>query len=167
MTLGDFFTYAEQQQGSVIGFYLFIPLVAFLAYLFGKGEGHQSPWKYVYSVLIYAVAIPGIFAITLNVYLFLFERQSIMQMSLVNQLLPIVSMLITFYLVKKNVAFEHIPGFSRISGLIMIITGLIILMWILEKTHILAITILPLQVVVAVLLILVLLLAMGWRRASR
>lgn len=167
MTLGDFFTYAEQHQGSVIAYYLFFPAVAALAYFFGKGEGHTSPWKYVYSVLIYGVAIPGIFAITLNVYLFLFERQSIMQMNLVNQLLPIISMFVTFYLVKKNVAFDLVPGFSRISGLIMIITGLIILMWILEKTHILAITILPVQMVVIVLLVLVLMLALGWRRASR
>jgi hypothetical protein len=167
MTLGDFFNYAEQHQGSVVAYYLFFPIVAGLAYLLGKGQGHTSPWKYVYSVLIYGVAIPGIFAITLNVYLFLFERQSIMQMNLINQILPILSMFVTFYLIKKNVAFDLIPGFSRISGLIMIITGLIILMWILEKTHILAITILPVQMVVAVLLILVLMLTLGWRKASK
>jgi len=74
MTLQEFFD-ACTNNPEIIGFYFVaLPLTAFLASVFGKGEGHLSPWKYLYTVLVYAATVPGIFAIVLNVYLFLFER---------------------------------------------------------------------------------------------
>ena len=78
MTLGQFFE-AVSQQPSIVLFYFFaLPFTAFLAIVFGSGEGHVSPWKYLYTVLVYFACIPGIFALTLNAYMFLFERQPIM-----------------------------------------------------------------------------------------
>jgi hypothetical protein len=166
MTLGEFFNYLNDHPGTVLFFFLALPITAALSIFFGKGEGHLSPWKYLYSVLIYLSAIPGIFAITLNVYLFLFERQSIMQANLFTQILPVIIMFLTFYLVRKNVAFDQIPGFGRINGLISIITALIILMWILEKTHIIAFTFLPFHMVIVLFLILLLAIVLGWKRLT-
>ena len=77
MTLGEFLEYLEHNPLYVILFALMIPITAFLAGIFGKNEGHLSPWKYLYATLVYMVCIPGIFAITLSIYLFLFEQQSI------------------------------------------------------------------------------------------
>ena len=41
----------------------------------GSGETADEIWKwrYVYAGLVYLACIPGVFAITLNVYLFLFS----------------------------------------------------------------------------------------------
>jgi len=119
--------------------------VALLAGIFGKGEGELPPWNYFYSFLVFAVTIPGIFAVTLNIYLFLFERQSVFDANIYTQILPVVSMLGTLFLTRRNICFEDIPGFGKLSGLVMILTALIAFMWVLEKTHIIAITFLPAQ----------------------
>lgn len=145
MTLGDCFNQIGQNPTWVLFYFLGIPIVALLTWYFGKDEGTNPPWNYLYSTLIYIVAIPGIFAITLNVYLFLFERQSVFDANLYTQVLPIFSMILTLYLVRKNVCFEDVPGFGKLSGLIMILTSLIVIMWFLEKTHIIAFTIIPIQ----------------------
>ena len=167
MTLGEFFAWAGQNPAVLLIYFLAIPAIALLAGAFSKGEGHLSPWKYLYSTLIYLVAIPGIFAITLSIYLFLFERQPIMETNLATQVLPILSMVITLIIIKKQVSLEQIPGFDRLSGLIMIIGCLIVLMWIIDKTHIYAITFMPFYVVVLILLAGFFVIRMGIRRMGR
>lgn len=143
MTLGQFFETVSAQPSIVLFYFFSLPFTAFLAIIFGKNEGHLSPWKYLYTILVYFACIPGIFALTLNAYLFLFERQPIMQMNIYTQILPIICMLITLWLIRKNVNLNDVPGFDKIGSLIFIITILISMMWILEKTHIFVFTYMP------------------------
>ena len=143
MTLGQFFETVSKEPSIVLFYFFALPFTAFLASIFGKNEGHLSPWKYLYTVLVYLACIPGIFAVTFNAYTFLFERQPIMQMNMMTQLLPILCMLITLWLIKKNVSLNDVPGFDKIGSLVFILTVLIIMMWILEKTHIFVFTFMP------------------------
>jgi hypothetical protein len=166
MTLGEFFELCGRNPMLVLAYFILIPLVALLALFFSKGEGHLSPWKYLYSVLIYMVCIPGIFAVTLSVYLFLFERRSIMDTNMYTQVLPILSMIVTIILIKKQVSLDLVPGFGKLSGLITIISVLMIVMWIIDKTHIYSITFMPFYVVVLILVIGFLLIRAGFRRVT-
>src|SRR6187431_2417097 len=166
MTLGEFFEWTKGHPVLLLGFFILIPFIAFLALLFSKGEGHLSPWKYLYSVLIYLVAIPGIFAVTLSIYLFLFERRSIFDTNLFTQVMPIVSMLATFILIRKQVDLDLVPGFGKLSGLITIISVLMILMWIIDKTHIYSITFMPFWAVIPILVAGFLLIWSGLRRLT-
>ena len=143
MTLGQFLDILANNPSVPMFFFIALPLTAFLSSVFGKGEGHMYPWNYTYTALVYLACIPGIFAITLSVYLFLFERQSIMDTNIFTQILPIICMFLTMWLVRRNVEFDQIPGFGKISGLVIIITALITVMWVFEKLHIIAFTIIP------------------------
>jgi len=164
MTLQEFFD-ACTNNPEIIGFYFVaLPLTAFLASVFGKGEGHLSPWKYLYTVLVYAATVPGIFAIVLNVYLFLFERQPIMQSNLFTQVLPVMVMVLTLWLIKRNVPFEYIPGFNKISGLIMVMMAIIAVMWLLDRTRIFAVTFLPFQYVILMLVGLLVVARLGLKK---
>jgi hypothetical protein len=167
MTLGEFFALCGENPKLVLGFFLLIPLIALLALFFSKGQGHQSPWKYLYTLLIYLVCLPGIFAVTLNVYLFLFEQRSIMDVNIYTQLLPVVSMLATILLIRKQVDLDLVPGFDKLSGLFTIISILIVIMWVLDKTHIYAITFMPFYVVVLILIAGFLLLRAGFRNFTK
>lgn len=153
MTLGEFFQLLSASPSLIIFFFLAIPLTAFLALIFGKGEGDISPWKYLYSTLVYLVCIPGIFAVSLNIYLFLFEQMSIMDTNLFTQVLPILSMIATLALIRKNICFEDIPGFGKLGGLIMVISALLAVMWFLDRTHIIAITFIPFYYIIIILLV--------------
>jgi len=164
MTLAEFFEMVGRNPSIVLFYFLALPLTAFLAGVLGRGEGHLSPWKYLYSTIIYLVSVPGIFAVTLNVYLHLFERRSIMDANLYTQVLPILLMLFTFWIVSKNVKIDQIPGFHKLSGLVMIIVAVLMIMWILEKTHIIAITFLPFQYVILIFLALFLAIRFGVKR---
>ena len=101
---------------------------------------------------------------TLNVYLFLFERQSVFDTNIFTQILPLLSMIITLWLVRKNVSFDDIPGFDKIGGLIMIIAALIVFMWFLEKTHILIITVVPFSYFLILFIVLLVIIRFGWKK---
>lgn len=164
MTLGDFFELCADNPGLLLGFFFGVPLIALLAMVFSKGQGHLSSWKYLYAVLIYLVAIPGIFAVTLSIYLFLFERRSIMETNIFTQILPIVSMLATFILIRKQVDLDLVPGFGKLSGLMTILGILMVVMWVIDKTHIYSITFMPFYVVVLILVAGFLLVRMGLKQ---
>jgi len=166
MTLGEFFTWTGQHPAFFFVYFLGVPLIALLAGLFSKGEGHLSPWKYLYSVLIYMVSLPGIFAVTLSIYFFLFERRSILDTNLLTQVLPVLSMAATILLIKKQVNLDLVPGFDKISGLILIISSLMALMWIIDKTHIYSITFMPFYVVVLILIAGFLVIRLGLKRLA-
>jgi len=167
MTLGEFFTWTGENPVLLLSYFIGIPLIALLAGVFSKGEGHLSPWKYLYSALIYLVSIPGIFAVTLSIYLFLFERRSIMDTNLYTQVLPVLSMVATILIIKKQVSLDLVPGFDKISGLILIIASMMVIMWIIDKTHIYAITFMPFYVVVLILLGGFFVIRLGLRRMAK
>ena len=164
MTLGEFFEWTSGHPGLLLGYFLGIPLLALLAGLFSKGEGHLSPWKYFYSALIYLVCVPGIFAVTLSIYFFLFERRSILDTNLYTQVLPVLSMAATLLIIRRQVSLDLIPGFDKISGLILIIGTMMSLMWILDKTHIYSFTFMPFYVVILILLAGFIVIRMGIKR---
>ncbi|MBK9733609.1 MAG: hypothetical protein IPO92_01050 [Saprospiraceae bacterium] len=164
MTLGQFFDVVSQQPTLVLFYFFALPFTAFLASIFGKGEGHISPWNYLYSCLVYFACIPGIFALTLNAYIFLFERQKVMETNLYTQVLPVICMIVTLWLIKRNVDLNEVPGFDKIGSLIFIITVLISLMWILEKTNIFVFTFMPFYQFVLFFIGFLVLVRFGWQK---
>lgn len=166
MTLQELFYYIGQNPNFLIIYFVLIPITALLSGFFGKNEGHLSPWKYVYSFLIYAVSIPGLFAIGLNIYYFLFQRGDIMQMDVYMQLLPILMMIITVLLIKRNVAFASIPGFKTLSGLWVMLFSSMTLLFFLDRTRIMVFSFLPFQYLLLLFLGLFLLIYFGWKRFS-
>ena len=167
MTLQDFFTLLGDNPTFILTYFLMIPLTALIAGFLGKGEGHISPWKYLYSALIYLVSVPGVFAFTLSVYFFMFERRSVLDTDVYTQILPIISMIATFLIIKKNVPLDRIPGFGKISGLIMMVAVTISFMWILDKTRIFAVTFIPFQYVLLMFVGFFLVFRYGWSRMMK
>ena len=167
MTLQDFFDLVSRHPIMTLIVFLAFPLTAFLANILGRGEGHLSPWKYLYSVLVYAVSIPGIFAVVLCIYLFLFERQPILETNIYTQILPIVIMVVTLLLIKRNVPFDLIPGFEKLSALLVILFCLIALMWLLDRTHIIAITLIPFHYLVLFVIVMVAIIILALRRFAK
>lgn len=136
MTLRELFDYLSANPLTVLAYFLLLAFTALLAGLMGRGEGHLSPWKYLYSAIVYLVCVPGIFAAALAVYLFLFEQGgSIFNVDLLTQALPVVAMLVTLAIVRRNVEFGYIPGFGRLTDLITTIFTVFLLMYIINRLH--------------------------------
>jgi hypothetical protein len=167
MTLQDFFELLAENPIWILSYFLLIPFTALLAGVLGKGEGELSPWKYLYSALIYLVCVPGIFAVTLSIYVFVFERRSIFQTDIYTQILPVVSMVATLLLIRKNADLNLIPGFDKISGLIMMIAAALAIMWFVDRTHIWVVSYLPFYQAVLIFIGLLLVVRFGWSRFFR
>ena len=166
MTLQDLFDLLADNPIIILFYFIALPLTAILSCELDRGEHYIVPWKFLYTFLIYAACIPGIFAITLSVYLFLFEGRSILQTDIYTQILPVASMIVTLLFIRKRVDLDRIPGFQKLSGLIVIIFGLMALMWILDRTRIWAITIIPFWVVLLILVGILALIVYGWSKIS-
>ena len=164
MTLQQLFDVLSANPTIVLFYFIALPLTAFLSGIFSKGTGHLSPWKFVYCILLYMAAVPGIFAVFLNIYFFLFEKQSILQANIYTQILPIIAMVVTFLVIRRNVDLKLIPGFDRITGLIFIVTAVVGLMWILDRTRIIAITFLPFQYVFLIIIAMLVAMRFGWSK---
>ena len=166
MTLGDFFKICSEHPAILLFYMIAVPLTATLAGILGKKEGHTSPWRDLYSVLVYLTCIPGIFAITLSIYLFLFEHKSVLETNIYTQIIPILSMAITLMIIKRNVSLDDVPGFGKLSGLLLVITAVIVLLWILDRMRIFAITFVPFIWVIVLFLLIMLVAIIGIRRIN-
>jgi hypothetical protein len=164
MTLQEFFNYLGAHPFMVMAYFLGIPFTALLAGFMSKGEGHLSPWKYLYSTLIYLVCVPGIFATAFSVYVFIFERGSIMNTDVLSQIVPILSMILTLSIIQRSVPFEYIPGFDKISTLITMICAVLALMYLLDRTHLIVWVNLP--VIYFVVILAALLFVVRWGTKS-
>jgi len=164
MTLREFFDYLGSNPMVMLAFFLGIPFTALVAGVLGKGEGNQSPWKYLYAVLIYLACVPGIFAVALSVYLFLFERGSIMNANVLIQILPILSMVLTLAIIRRNASFELIPGFGKLSNLMTMIGSIFILMYLLDRLHLVAWVHVPVQYLVLIVFGLLVAFRYGFKR---
>lgn len=168
MTLGEFFNYLGEHPLVITGYFLLIPLIALLAGWMGRGEGYKSPWKYLYGFLVYAVCIPGIFSVALSIYLFLFERGgSILNTNILTQVVPAISMILTLSIIRRNVLFENIPGFGKLSSLMLMIGAVFVLMWLLDRTHLIAFVRIPVHFLVLIVIGLLLVFNYSFKKLIR
>ena len=113
------------------------PLAAWLCgRVHGAGQGGNAPWKYCYSILVYLACVPGMFAGVLTGYALFFTKENLLDVSILVYLLPILSMIVTLALIRKNVSFEAVPGFERLSGLMVMIGCSFAIALAIEKTRI-------------------------------
>jgi hypothetical protein len=113
------------------------PLVALVAgLLHDRGQGSAAPWKYVYAILVYLACVPGMFAGVLTAYTLFFSRENLLDTNPFVYFLPIVSMIVTLVLVRKSIAFEEVPGFDRLSGLMVMVGCSFAMALAIQKTRI-------------------------------
>ncbi|XWW46977.1 hypothetical protein JYG30_05895 [Fibrella sp. USSR17] len=165
MTFRDLFDYAAAQPGLIALLLLLTPVFAFVLNVWA-GDTPQAiwRWRYLYAGLVYTACIPGMFAVTLALYLFLFERQSIWAMSLVLQVLPVLTMVATLMLIRRKLPFQYIPGFGRLSSFLTLITALIGVLWFVDRLRLVAFTYVPFGYILVGFVALLLIIRFAWSR---
>jgi hypothetical protein len=122
MTTRELIQHADQHPIALAAAWVAPLLVAWATgRLHPRGGGGAGPWKYLYAVLVYFVCVPGMFAGVLTAYTLFFSRENLLDVSLLVYFLPIVSMILTLVLIRKNVSFDEVPGFDRLSGLMVMV----------------------------------------------
>ena len=73
-------------------------------------------------------------------------------------------MIATLMIIRRNVDFDAIPGFEKLSGLMTMISATLIIMWFVDRTHIVVFSYLRFEVVVLIFIGLLLVIRFGWSR---
>jgi hypothetical protein len=121
MTLRELIQAAAGHSVPLAAALLALPVLAWLAgVVHGKGRGNQTPWQYFYCALVYLACLPGTFAAVLTAYALFFRNENLLDVNLFLYVLPILSMVVTLILIRKNVDFDDVPGFDRLSGLMVL-----------------------------------------------
>ncbi len=166
MTLTDLFSYLSNNPLWVVGYFMVLALASLLIGAISTNKGNTSPYSYIYSGILYLASIPGVFAVALMAYKFFFERGSIMHTNVITQIVPIIGMLVTMFIIKRNVNLSHIPGFNKLGNLVAIITAGILLLWLLDKMHIVVFSYMPIQYLFIILLGVIAVIRIAWSRMS-
>ena len=124
MTPRDWLAAIAGQPLYVCAYLAALPLLALLLGLaHRRGAGNESPWKYLYSVLVYGACIPGMFAAVITLYMVLFVGENLLDINALVTLGPLIAMGAALAVAGRNVDFGPLPGFGRLSGL-MVVLGL-------------------------------------------
>jgi hypothetical protein len=136
MTLQQLFDSIGENPTFMLIFFIGLPIVAFVMTWITGEDAYKSPWNFVYSGIIYAAAIPGVFGIMLVAYTLFFENTSLLQVNWVVYFLPIISMIVTLLILSRTLELDKIPGFDKISGLIFMIVAASFVIFLLSRMRI-------------------------------
>ncbi len=164
MTLGDLFQYASDHPAHVVFYFALIPFAALLAGWMERGEAHLPPWNYLFSTLMYLVAVPAILSAAYSAYRWFFDRESILNANVLLQILPLISMALTFTLIKRSVRMDALPGFGRLGGMVTMIVAAMAIMYFLDRFRIIGFTSIPFSYLLVAFLLLLFGIRYGWRR---
>ena len=137
MTTRDLIQWAGQHPVVLLLAFVAPPVLAWLAgRLHEKDQGKLAPWNYLYAVLVYLVCVPGMFAGVITAYTLFVSGENLLDANLLVYFLPIASMITTLVLIRKNVSFDDVPGFDRLSGLMVMVGCSFVIALAIQKTRI-------------------------------
>ena len=137
MSIRDLLDFSTAQPLLFAGMFGIPPVVALLLGLIhGSSRGDDAPWKFFYAVLVYLVCAPGIFSSVLILFTFVFAKRSLLDVDLITYAIPIVSMIVSLIVMRRNVDFRKVPGFNRLNGLMIMIAATFGVLFLLERTKI-------------------------------
>lgn len=91
--------------------------------------------KYVMSSIVYAVTVPGILAVTLILYSLFIIRVNLLNVSFISYFVPVIFTILTLFVLNRKVNMSTIPGFSRLSALMIFILIAFGIVFVLQRTH--------------------------------
>ncbi len=121
MTIDDMLQAAGQQPWLILIYFLAPPLLTWCNGLAHKtpGAGAGAPYHYIYAGLIYMVSVPGTLAAVLTGYGLFFLRRDLTSVPVLLYFLPILSMVGTWVIMRRQVDLDRVPGFERLSALML------------------------------------------------
>lgn len=165
MSLDHLIEYATKDSMAVLLFFLVLPLLVVLLNSTAAGSGNNAPYNKMYSIIVYAVSIPGILSITIWLYSMLFEHKSLWKLDPFVYYLPVASMAACLILIKKNARFKELPWFGEFYELMILIFVTFMSILLIMELEILQFK--ALWQVALVFIFLFGLLKVGWERFQR
>lgn len=121
----------------LLTFFIGLPLLAFaIGFFHQRKNGERGNTRYVYSVLTYLSTIPGTFSATLILYGMFFVHTNLLNVNVLVYFLPLLSMFATLMIIGRQAQFSRLPGFDRLSGLLVMLAITFAVLLFVYKTRI-------------------------------
>lgn len=107
----------------ILAVFLFPPLCALIMVLL-QPKSHYDPSrvrKYIYSLLVYLVCVPGMLSCTLTGYTMFFSRQNLLDVNAFVYFFPILTMIATLVIIARKNVLADLPGVDRLYSLMIIL----------------------------------------------
>jgi len=117
----------------ILSYFVIIGIISLIGLLLVTSNNYSKSVGYAYSVLIYAVTIPGLLSVILLLYNFFFLKVNMLLLDLSIYVVPLIAMVLTLVIINKTVPMSQIPGFDKLSGLFFLIMIAFVITYILQK----------------------------------
>lgn len=121
MSVQQFFD-ALSHHTSIIVLYFFIIFVV----AFGLSFTHRSSPSHfkavALSTVIHLVSIPGLMSLIVVFYNVFFTQTNLLEVNMAIYFLPIIAMIATFFAISQYTKLNALPGFNRLSGLMLLLS---------------------------------------------
>ncbi len=135
MSINAFLRLLSEHYFALLIYFTGLPLLTCLVVHFYKTSPIRQKRDYILSILIYLAAIPGILSALLVFYSLFIIRQNLLEANILLYFLPLLSMGLVFYFIGRKVEFDRLPGFGRLSGLMLMLTLVCIVLFFLYRLH--------------------------------
>ncbi len=120
ITFADLFAHLTRYRLPVVIALAATPLAV---WLLGRGLGRyrRASFARLMTVPVYVVVLPGVFVLLVLAYMMFFTGQNLLtEVDVVLAGVPIASMVATLWVIRQFVAFDEIPGFDKLSGMVVL-----------------------------------------------
>lgn len=122
MTVEGLITAVAQDKIALIFLFLLLPCAALMLNKLTSLRGMVPPYTYIYSVTIYITCICGILSICIWIYTATFQMKSLLDLNFFIYYLPIVSMVATLVLIKKQIKLSELPWYGEFYELVILLS---------------------------------------------
>ena len=137
MSIKDFLAFLDRHALVAAASLAAVPVCALIWTIVHKREDSASaPWKYGYSVFVYLACVPGMFSAVLVGYALFFTHENLISANALAYFLPLATMGATLAIIRRRVTWKELPGFGRLSGLLLMIALSFALALLIDKTRI-------------------------------
>ncbi|MDJ0657515.1 MAG: hypothetical protein QNJ40_25365 [Xanthomonadales bacterium] len=120
LTFSDLLGQLAAYRWPIAGVLIATPLLIWVA---GLTLGRSNPRLFarIMSVPVYLVVLPGVLMLLVMGYMMFFTRQNLMtDLDLVLGVLPVATMAVSLWLIRREVRFQDIPGFDELGGMVVL-----------------------------------------------
>jgi hypothetical protein len=132
MTLPELLDYATTHPTELIFYFALVPFAALLAGWMDRDESHLTPWNYLYSCMLYLVAIPAVFAVGLALWRWSYGGPLPLDLEPMLYLLPPISFVATAVIIQWQIPLRSLPGFGHFVSLVVMIAVALLILWLLD-----------------------------------
>lgn len=135
MSINDLIVLVSKCTLEVAIYFVSLPVVTFCMLLIYKRTSQLNWGDYLLSVFVYLASIPGIISLSLIFYTLFIIKGNLLEVNALIYFLPVVSMGIVFGLIARKTDFDHLPGFGRLSGLMLMLLLTCIVILLLQRLY--------------------------------